>query len=50
MVQSSNGLERTRELAESFSRKAIEAISIFPDSEAREGLEQIAKKGLTRKK
>ncbi|KAK6497709.1 coq1 putative hexaprenyl diphosphate synthase [Arthrobotrys musiformis] len=50
MVQSSNGLERTRELAESFSRKAIEAISIFPDSEAREGLEQIARKGLTRKK
>ncbi|KAF3912328.1 Dimethylallyltranstransferase [Arthrobotrys entomopaga] len=49
-VQSSNGLERTRELAESFSRKAIEAISIFPDSEAKEGLEQIARKGLTRKK
>ncbi|KAF3915189.1 Dimethylallyltranstransferase [Dactylellina cionopaga] len=50
MVQKSNGLERTRQLAESFSRKAIEAISIFPDSEAREGLEQIARKGLTRKK
>ncbi|EPS40212.1 hypothetical protein H072_5955 [Dactylellina haptotyla CBS 200.50] len=50
LVQRSNGLERTRELAASFSAKAIEAISIFPDSEAREGLEQIARKGLTRKK
>ncbi|EWC47979.1 mitochondrial putative hexaprenyl pyrophosphate synthase [Drechslerella stenobrocha 248] len=50
MVQKSNGLQRTRELAESFSRKAIDAISSFPDSEAKEGLEQIARKGLTRKK
>ncbi|KAK6352786.1 coq1 putative hexaprenyl diphosphate synthase [Orbilia brochopaga] len=50
LVQKSNGLQRTRELAESFSRKAIDAISMFPDSEAKEGLEQIARKGLTRKK
>ncbi|KAF3934371.1 Dimethylallyltranstransferase [Dactylella cylindrospora] len=50
MVQKSSGLEQTKALAESFSQKAIDAIAIFPDSEAKEGLEQIARKGLTRKK
>ena len=50
LVQRSNGLEQTRALAESFSKKAIEAISAFPDSEAKAGLEQICLKGLTRRK
>lgn len=49
-MQKSDGLARTQALAESFCNKAIHAISEFPDSEAKAGLEQICLKGLTRRK
>lgn len=49
MVLQSDGLEQTRALAEDYVNKAIEAISDFPNSEAKEGLVDMAIKTLKRR-
>ncbi len=46
----SDGIEQTRALAEEYAEKAIAAISLFPDSEAKDGLIEMAVKTLQRKK
>jgi hexaprenyl-diphosphate synthase len=46
----SDGIEQTRALAEEYAEKAIAAISPFPDSEAKDGLIEMAVKTLQRKK
>ncbi|KAF1810746.1 decaprenyl-diphosphate synthase subunit 1 [Eremomyces bilateralis CBS 781.70] len=50
MVASSSGLEQTRALAQSYVDQAIDAISIFPESEAKQGLINMCKKVLERRK
>ncbi|KAF2834791.1 putative hexaprenyl pyrophosphate synthetase Coq1 [Patellaria atrata CBS 101060] len=50
MVLASSGLEKTHALAQSYVDKAIEAISIFPDSEAKDGLIEMCTKSLKRRK
>ena len=50
IVLASNGLEQTRALAQDYVNKAIEAISFFPDSEAKTGLEKMCAKVMTRRK
>ena len=50
LVLQSNGLEQTRALAEEYSNRAISAISAFPDSEAKDGLVEMAIKTLKRRK
>ncbi|KAG9232361.1 decaprenyl-diphosphate synthase-like protein subunit 1 [Amylocarpus encephaloides] len=50
LVLQSNGLEQTRALAEEYSNKAISAIESFPDSEAKDGLIEMAIKTLKRRK
>ncbi|CRK16947.1 hypothetical protein BN1708_011886 [Verticillium longisporum] len=50
LVLQSNGIEQTRALAQEYSEKAIEAISGFPDSEAKDGLIEMAMKALQRQK
>lgn len=49
-VANSDALTRTRQLAEELSQNAIDAISIFPESEARAGLQDVARKALKRRK
>jgi hexaprenyl-diphosphate synthase len=46
----SDGIEQTRALAQDYAEKAIEAISGFPDSEAKDGLIEMAMKTLQRQK
>jgi len=46
----SDGIQQTRALAEEYAERAIAAISIFPDSEAKDGLIEMAIKTLERKK
>lgn len=50
LVYKSKGIKRTRELAKSFCDIAHKAIQIFPDTEARSGLEEVLNMVLTRKK
>jgi len=50
IVLQSDGLEQTRALAEEYSNRAIEAISAFPDSEAKDGLIEMALKSIKRRK
>jgi hexaprenyl-diphosphate synthase len=50
LVLRSDGIEQTRALAQDYSEKAIAAISAFPDSEAKDGLVEMAVKTLQRKK
>ncbi|EKD14912.1 polyprenyl synthetase [Drepanopeziza brunnea f. sp. 'multigermtubi' MB_m1] len=50
LVLQSNGLDQTRALAEEYANRAIAAISAFPDSEAKEGLVEMAIKTLKRRK
>ncbi|GAA5869955.1 hypothetical protein JCM16303_001850 [Sporobolomyces ruberrimus] len=50
LILRSSGATRTYALAEEHSRMAIEALYELPESEARDGLEKIAKDVLTRKK
>ncbi|EAA30713.1 hypothetical protein GE21DRAFT_10404 [Neurospora crassa] len=50
LVLQSNGIEQTRALAQDYAEKAIEAISGFPDSEAKDGLIEMAVKTLKRNK
>ncbi len=46
----SDGIQQTRALAEEYAEKAIAAISSFPESEAKDGLIEMAVKTLQRKK
>jgi hexaprenyl-diphosphate synthase len=50
LVLKSNGLEQTRALAQGYVDKAVEAIQTFPDSEAKEGLEEMCSKVMKRRK
>ncbi|KAL5118432.1 coq1 putative hexaprenyl diphosphate synthase [Pleosporales sp. CAS-2024a] len=50
IVSASTGLEQTRALAQEYVDKAIEAISAFPDSEAKTGLVQMCTKVMKRRK
>ncbi|KAB5536192.1 isoprenoid synthase domain-containing protein [Coniochaeta sp. 2T2.1] len=50
MVLQSDGIEQTRALAEDYAEKAIAAIAPFPDSEAKEGLIEMAVKTIQRNK
>ena len=50
LVLQSDGLEQTRALAEEYANRAIAAIDSFPDSEAKDGLVEIAIKTLKRRK
>ncbi len=50
LVMQSDGIQQTRALAEEYAEKAIAAISSFPDSEAKDGLIEMAVKTLQRKK
>jgi hexaprenyl-diphosphate synthase len=46
----SDGIQQTRALAEDYAQQAIAAIDSFPDSEAKDGLVEMAVKTLQRKK
>jgi hexaprenyl-diphosphate synthase len=46
----SDGIEQTRALAQDYAEKAIAAVSQFPESEAKQGLIEMAVKTLKRKK
>ncbi len=46
----SDGIQQTRVLAEDYAQKAIAAIASFPESEAKDGLIEMAAKTLQRKK
>ncbi|ROT42013.1 polyprenyl synthetase [Sodiomyces alkalinus F11] len=50
LVLQSDGIEQTRALAKEYSDKAIDAISGFPESEAKDGLVEMAIKALQRQK
>ncbi|KAF3763182.1 hypothetical protein M406DRAFT_64313 [Cryphonectria parasitica EP155] len=50
LVLETEGIEETRALAEDYAQKAIECISGFPDSEAKDGLVEMAVKTIRRKK
>lgn len=50
LVHESQGIQKTRALAQSFCDTARQAISGFPDTEARAGLEEVLNKVLTRKR
>lgn len=50
LVLQSDGIEQTRALAHEYSDKAIAAIEHFPDSEAKDGLIDMAHKALQRQK
>ncbi|KAK8095964.1 hypothetical protein PG999_013986 [Apiospora kogelbergensis] len=50
IVQKSDGIEQTRALAEDYCTQAIAALDTFPDSEAKDGLIEMAMKTLQRKK
>lgn len=46
----SDGVEQTRVLAEDYAQQAIAALDSFPDSEAKDGLIEMAMKTLKRQK
>lgn len=50
IVLASTGLQQTRALAEDYIDKAIEAISPFPESDAKNGLIEMCTKVLQRRK
>ncbi|POR31599.1 Putative hexaprenyl pyrophosphate synthase, mitochondrial [Tolypocladium paradoxum] len=50
LVLQSDGIEQTRALAHDYSDKAIAAIADFPDSEAKDGLIEMAQKTIKRQK
>ncbi|KAF2848209.1 terpenoid synthase [Plenodomus tracheiphilus IPT5] len=50
IVSRSSGLEQTRALAQEYVDKAIDAISFFPDSEAKQGLVEMCTKVMKRRK
>jgi hexaprenyl-diphosphate synthase len=50
LVLQSDGIEQTRALAQDYSEKAMAAIADFPDSEAKDGLMDMAEKTIKRRK
>jgi len=50
MVLQSDGVEQTRALAQEYSEKAMAAIADFPDSEAKDGLMEMAEQTIKRQK
>jgi hexaprenyl-diphosphate synthase len=50
LVLQSDGIEQTRALAQEYVDKAIASIADFPDSEAKDGLIEMAHKSLKRQK
>ncbi|KAH9904310.1 hexaprenyl pyrophosphate synthase [Xylariomycetidae sp. FL2044] len=50
LVLASDGLDQTRALADDYSRQAIAALANFPESEAKDGLVEMAMKTLKRQK
>lgn len=50
IVSQSTGLEQTRVLAQEYVDKAIEAISSFPESDAKNGLIEMSTKVMQRRK
>lgn len=50
IVSRSDGLEQTRALAQGYADKAAQAISGFPDSEAKDGLLEMCDKTMKRRK
>ncbi|KAI1746963.1 hexaprenyl pyrophosphate synthetase-like protein [Xylaria castorea] len=50
LVIQSNGIEQTRALAEDYAQRAISALDTFPESEAKDGLIDMAMKTLKRQK
>lgn len=50
LVIRSNGLEQTRALAQDYADKAAEAVSKFPESEAKDGLLEMCVKTMKRRK
>ena len=50
LVVRSNGLEQTRALAQDYADKAADAVSGFPDSEAKDGLVEMCVKTMKRRK
>ncbi|KAL1884142.1 hypothetical protein VTK73DRAFT_6811 [Phialemonium thermophilum] len=50
LVMQSDGIEQTRALAQDYAQKAIDAITPFPDSDAKDGLIEMAVKTLQRRK
>ena len=50
IVARSSGLEQTRALAQDYADRAIDAISGFPHSEAKDGLIEMCAKTMNRRK
>ncbi|KAL2163530.1 hypothetical protein VTH06DRAFT_5588 [Thermothelomyces fergusii] len=50
LVMQSDGIEQTRALAQDYAEKAIASLSLFPESEAKDGLIEMAVKTLRRQK
>jgi hexaprenyl-diphosphate synthase len=50
LVLQSDGLDQTLALAEEYANRAIAAIDAFPESEAKDGLVEMAVKTLKRRK
>lgn len=50
IVAASDGLEKTKDLAAQYCSKAMDALQVFPECDARGALEMIARDVLTRKK
>ncbi|KAL0937012.1 hexaprenyl pyrophosphate synthetase [Colletotrichum truncatum] len=50
LVLQSDGIEQTRALAQDYAEQAIAALADFPDSEAKDGLIEMAMKSLKRQK
>lgn len=49
-MSQSDGLEQTRALAQEYADKAVEAISSFPQCEAKDGLTEMCIKAMKRRK
>ena len=49
-MAASDGLEKTKDLAEQYCSKAMDALQVFPKCDARGALEMITRDVLTRKK
>ena len=50
LVLASNGIDQTRALAQEYADKALEAIKVLPDSEAKDGLVEMCTKATQRRK
>ncbi|KAI3395826.1 hypothetical protein diail_839 [Diaporthe ilicicola] len=50
LVLETDGIEQTRALAEDYAEKAIQSLSDFPESEAKDGLVEMAVKTIKRRK